>query len=157
LLRCAARPTNICAAFSGESGWSTWQRSPRKPNASREVATTWTCGAVSKRSFTNQEHDSVFYAAVGVGEDDRHITSIDEDGVALAAIKALHGQNAQLHRENGRLCRDNGQLHVEISRLASSFAALDNRCEGTERETLQGHREIGDLRKGRIAAARRGR
>ncbi len=31
-----------------------------------------------------------FYAAFGVGADDRHITSIDEDGVALAAIKALH-------------------------------------------------------------------
>jgi hypothetical protein len=33
-----------------------------------------------------------FYAAFGVGEDDKHITSIDEDGVALAAIKALHRQ-----------------------------------------------------------------
>ena len=33
-----------------------------------------------------------FYAAFNVGEDDRHITSIDEDGVALAAIKALHRQ-----------------------------------------------------------------
>ncbi len=30
-----------------------------------------------------------FYAAFGVGADDRHITSIDEDGVALAAIKAF--------------------------------------------------------------------
>ena len=37
-----------------------------------------------------------FYAAFGVGEDDKHITSIDEDGVALAAIKALHVENAQL-------------------------------------------------------------
>jgi hypothetical protein len=37
-----------------------------------------------------------FYAAFGVGEDDRHITSIDEDGVALAAIKALHAENASL-------------------------------------------------------------
>jgi hypothetical protein len=33
-----------------------------------------------------------FYAAFKVGEDDKHITSIDEDGVALAAIKALHSQ-----------------------------------------------------------------
>jgi hypothetical protein len=29
------------------------------------------------------------YAALRVGEDDRHITSIDEDGVALAASKAF--------------------------------------------------------------------
>ena len=39
-----------------------------------------------------------FYAAFGVGEDNKHITSIDEDGVALAAIKALRAQlRAQQH------------------------------------------------------------
>jgi hypothetical protein len=37
-----------------------------------------------------------FYAAFRVGEDDRHITSIDEDGVALAAAKALHAENDDL-------------------------------------------------------------
>ena len=36
-----------------------------------------------------------FYAAFKVGEDDKHITSIDEDGVALAAIKALHATMAR--------------------------------------------------------------
>jgi hypothetical protein len=40
-----------------------------------------------------------FYAAFGVGEDDKHITSIDEDGVALAAIKALHAENASLRAQ----------------------------------------------------------
>jgi hypothetical protein len=44
-----------------------------------------------------------FYAAFGVGEDNRHITSIDEDGVALAAIKALHSEDASLHAENASL------------------------------------------------------
>ena len=39
-----------------------------------------------------------FYAAFRVGEDDRHITSIDEDGVALAAIKALRAENLQLRQ-----------------------------------------------------------
>jgi hypothetical protein len=37
-----------------------------------------------------------FYAAFHVGQDDRHITAIDEDGVALAAIKALHTENVEL-------------------------------------------------------------
>ncbi len=37
-----------------------------------------------------------FYATFGVGEDNRHITSIDEDGVALSAIKALHRENVAL-------------------------------------------------------------
>jgi len=44
-----------------------------------------------------------FYGAFGVGEDDRHITSIDEDGVALAAIKALHAENGRLYAENSNL------------------------------------------------------
>ncbi len=44
-----------------------------------------------------------FYAAFRVGEDDRHITSLDEDGVALAAIKALHARVGSLDAENARL------------------------------------------------------
>jgi hypothetical protein len=31
-----------------------------------------------------------FYAAFGLGADDRHITTVDEGGVALAAIKGLY-------------------------------------------------------------------
>jgi hypothetical protein len=31
-----------------------------------------------------------FYAAFGVGEDDRHITTVDADGVALASIQGLY-------------------------------------------------------------------
>jgi hypothetical protein len=32
----------------------------------------------------------VFRAALGLGEDDKRITTIDADGVALAAIQALY-------------------------------------------------------------------
>ena len=31
-----------------------------------------------------------FYAAFGLGADDKHITTVDEGGVALAAIKGLY-------------------------------------------------------------------
>ena len=31
-----------------------------------------------------------FRAAFGLGPDDKHITSVDSDGVALAAIQGLH-------------------------------------------------------------------
>jgi Chaperone of endosialidase len=61
-----------------------------------------------------------FYSAFRVGEDDRHITSIDEDGVALAAIKAL---NAKLERKEGA----NRQLRVKVALLESRFAALEAR------------------------------
>jgi len=63
-----------------------------------------------------------FYAAFGVGEDDRHITSIDEDGVALAAIKALH-------RENLRLRADNGNLHAANATLCDRLAALEKKVD----------------------------
>jgi hypothetical protein len=63
-----------------------------------------------------------FYAAFHLGEDDRHITSIDEDGIALAAIKALHA-------ENGRLQAKNAGLRARLNRLRSGdearFAALE--------------------------------
>lgn len=36
------------------------------------------------------------HAAFGVGQDERHISTIDADGVALAAIQALHKQNQDL-------------------------------------------------------------
>lgn len=48
-----------------------------------------------------------FHAAFGLGEDDKHITTIDADGVALAAIQALHEkqrtENAELRRQIAEL------------------------------------------------------
>ena len=42
-----------------------------------------------------------FTAAFGVGEDDRHITSVDADGVALAAIKGLDQRVDALSAKTG--------------------------------------------------------
>jgi hypothetical protein len=65
-----------------------------------------------------------FYAAFGVGEDDKHITAVDEDGVALAAIKALHAENERLRRHLAAMSaadarRDAHQRRVdlELSRI----------------------------------------
>jgi len=41
-----------------------------------------------------------FHAAFGLGTDDRHIATVDADGVALAAIQGL---NQKLERENAKL------------------------------------------------------
>jgi hypothetical protein len=60
-----------------------------------------------------------FYAAFGVGEDDRHITSIDEDGVALAAIKALHEENRHLAAELEDLKARNAALESRVFGKAS--------------------------------------
>lgn len=37
-----------------------------------------------------------FHAAFGLGDSDRHINSLDADGVALAAIQGLHAENQEL-------------------------------------------------------------
>jgi hypothetical protein len=58
-----------------------------------------------------------FYAAFGIGEDDRHITAVDEDGVALAAIKAL---NANVETNDGAL----DALHTRVSAHASELREL---------------------------------
>jgi hypothetical protein len=65
-----------------------------------------------------------FYAAFGVGEDDKHITSIDEDGVALAAIKALHAENARLRAQ---LARYRATTDARLARLTAAVAALKAR------------------------------
>jgi len=66
-----------------------------------------------------------FYAAFRVGEDDRHITSIDEDGVALAAIKALHAENASLHAVTASLRHENAALRSGMAVIGAREAALE--------------------------------
>jgi uncharacterized small protein (DUF1192 family) len=72
-----------------------------------------------------------FYAAFGVGEDDKHITSIDEDGVALAAIKALHARVAAMDAENAQLraqlARYRVSTEARLARLSAAVAMLQAR------------------------------
>jgi trimeric autotransporter adhesin len=63
-----------------------------------------------------------FFAAFGTGKDDRHITSIDEDGVALASVKAV---NAKLDRDNARLRDDVARLRGANDRVQARLAALE--------------------------------
>ena len=70
-----------------------------------------------------------FYAAFKVGEDDRHITSIDEDGVALAAIKALHARVGALGTQNAQLRAANTALRERMSALATAEHGHDQRVD----------------------------
>lgn len=67
-----------------------------------------------------------FYAAFGVGEDDRHITTIDADGVAFAAIQGL---NAKLESENAA-------LRAELDAVQARLAALEGLASGGQSATL---------------------
>lgn len=64
-----------------------------------------------------------FRAAFGLGEDDRHIATVDEEGVALAAIKGLKAENDNLR---SRLQRDDARIDVlqrQFERLQSEIKA----------------------------------
>jgi hypothetical protein len=66
-----------------------------------------------------------FYAAFRVGEDDRHITTIDEDGVALAAVKAVHAENRALRADVAAVRDDNAALHAQNATLARELHAVE--------------------------------
>jgi hypothetical protein len=51
-----------------------------------------------------------FYDLFEVGEDDKHISSLDPSGVALAAIQELHKENKELRQLVGRLEKRLAQL-----------------------------------------------
>jgi hypothetical protein len=63
-----------------------------------------------------------FYRAFGVGEDRRHIASVDADGVALAAIKGL---NRELRRKLSAERRRRHEQERRMDRLEARVAALE--------------------------------
>ncbi len=65
-----------------------------------------------------------FYAAFGLGDDNRHISTVDADGVALAAIQALSAQNQDLAASNRALEQRVDDLEGRISALEAGKAAL---------------------------------
>ena len=61
-----------------------------------------------------------FYAAFGVGPDDKHITTVDADGVALAAIQGL---NQKVEAQQSEL----QQKQTEITELKARMEKLEQR------------------------------
>jgi len=62
-----------------------------------------------------------FHARFKLGKDDRHISTIDSSGVALAAIQAL---NDKLRTQNSKLEADNQALTERLARLEAVVDAL---------------------------------
>ena len=59
-----------------------------------------------------------FYAAFNVGRDDKHIATVDEDGVALAAIQGLNQKLSEKDAEIQQLQRSVTELKQQVSALA---------------------------------------
>jgi hypothetical protein len=64
-----------------------------------------------------------FHAAFGVGLDDKHIATVDADGVALAAIQGLN-EKVEVRSQKSE---------VSIQKLRAENAALKQRLEQLER------------------------
>jgi len=64
-----------------------------------------------------------FHAAFAVGMDDRHITSVDADGVALAAIQGLNEKLEERLRDQEREIEELRQSVGELKALALALAA----------------------------------
>jgi hypothetical protein len=101
-----------------------------KPVSGRKVLRKLASVPVSTWSYRAQD-DSIrhigpmaqdFYRAFGVGEDNKHISSIDADGVALAAIKGL---NRELRRKLSVERRRRQQEERRMDRLEARVAALE--------------------------------
>jgi len=68
-----------------------------------------------------------FRSAFRLGEDDRHISIVDENGVALAAIKALKRNNDALLSEVRSESADIAVLKTDLARIASRLRTLEQK------------------------------
>lgn len=76
-----------------------------------------------------------FQAAFNLGEDERHIASVDEEGVALAAIQGL---NQKIVEKETRIEQLENQLRNEREKRDAESAALLRRLEALERASQAG-------------------
>jgi len=78
-----------------------------------------------------------FFAAFAVGTDDKHIATVDADGVALAAIQGL---NQKLQDELRRRDAANAELAQRVERLEKMLAEPavrhPNQSDRTEKARL---------------------
>jgi hypothetical protein len=70
-----------------------------------------------------------FHAAFGVGEDDRHITEVDEGGVALAAIQGLNQKLAEKNAQIQDLRQKNDSLAQQLGELKAAVQSLQEKME----------------------------
>jgi hypothetical protein len=126
----SGNPTAGVELAAGGGSWSSLSDRASKralePVSGRKVLRKLASVPVSTWSYRAQDEAirhigpmaQDFYRAFGVGEDRRHIASIDADGVALAAIKGL---NRKLHR---KLSEERQRRHEQERRIADLEARL---------------------------------
>ena len=90
-----------------------------------------------------------FYAAFGLGDSERHITTVDADGVALAAIQGLALKNRQqsttVTRHDAaivKLTAENEELRSQLREVSAQLDRLQSAFDSTQSSaSAQGTRE----------------
>ncbi|MGC8861209.1 MAG: tail fiber domain-containing protein [Armatimonadota bacterium] len=114
---------------TGDSAWSTISDRAAKKNIvpvdpedvlerlSKVPISTWSYRAqgATVRHIGPMAQD--FYAAFGVGADDKHISTVDPDGVALAAIQALDRKLKEKDAQIEGLQKQLDELRAELAAL----------------------------------------
>jgi hypothetical protein len=86
-----------------------------------------------------------FHAAFGLGADDVTISTVDANGIALAAIQGLHqltlDQQAKLAAQESALATQDAEIAVqseEIAKLTARLAALEKQANGNNLDLAYG-------------------
>lgn len=122
--------------FSGDSAWSSLSDVNAKENF-RDLATDDVLARIAAmpvREWNYKAQDQTirhigptaqdFHAAFGLGQDERRISTIDADGVALAGLRALE---ARTRADNDRLTRENDELRGTLAAMQERLTALEAR------------------------------
>jgi len=135
-------PTAGVVLNAGESAWSTLSSRDLKDNFTtvdgREVLARLAEVPVSSWNYKAQDASirhmgpmaQDFYAAFDLGESDTSITTVDADGVALAAIQALYELSQEQADRIQALETQNASLQQRLDNLEAMVSALEGGGDG---------------------------
>ncbi len=129
-------PTAGVSLAAGGGSWSSISDRTLKDNFSpasaREVLAKLVAVPITVWNYKAQDYSMPhmgpmaqdFYAAFALGEDDKHISTVDADGVALAAIQGLHEMLREKDAEITAIKKQNANLQERLSALEKLFERL---------------------------------
>lgn len=141
---------------SGSGSWSSLSTRTAKTNVD-PVDPVETLAKVEQLDVSRWEYDSEedaehmgpmaeeFYDAFGLGVDEKHITGVDADGVALAAIQGLSQKLADAHEEIAQQDERLDEHTDHIAELETDLAEKDERIDDLERDLAEKDERIDDL------------
>ena len=94
-----------------------------------------------------------FYAAFGLGADDKHITTVDEGGVALAAIKGLNTKVEKALDEKNRQLEDQAATIRKQQHEIAELSECVQRAETLAADVVALKAALAELQRGRETVA----